>query len=147
MNIKKITTYLSLQIRLNHQSLLKYQEINQKWKRKSQVNYMMRWNIICRLLVADFSGFIMVSLCCAFFFLITNSYTFFFAWVFPVGVAVCFKKYAPQLLLQKISGASAGCLAATCLLTGMPLGKSKVLSNQQLLESLDHTLRLIFMLP
>jgi patatin-like phospholipase domain-containing protein 2 len=42
---------------------------------------------------------------------------------FKVGVAVCFKKYAPQLLLQKISGASAGALAATCLLTGMPLSK------------------------
>lgn len=42
-----------------------------------------------------------------------------------VGVAVCFKKYAPQLLLQKISGASAGALAATCLLTDMPLGESK----------------------
>jgi patatin-like phospholipase domain-containing protein 2 len=42
-----------------------------------------------------------------------------------VGVAVCFKKYAPQLLLQKISGASAGALAAACLLTGMPLGELK----------------------
>lgn len=40
-----------------------------------------------------------------------------------VGVAVAFKKYAPQLLLQKISGASAGALAATCLLTDMPLGE------------------------
>lgn len=43
-----------------------------------------------------------------------------------MGVAVCFKKYAPQLLLQKISGASAGALAATCLLTGMPLGESRL---------------------
>ncbi|CRK98649.1 CLUMA_CG012052, isoform A [Clunio marinus] len=44
-----------------------------------------------------------------------------FLGIYHVGVAVAFKKYAPQLLLQKISGASAGALAATCLLTGMPL--------------------------
>lgn len=46
-----------------------------------------------------------------------------FLGIYHVGVAVCFKKYAPHLLLDKISGASAGCLAATCLLCDMPLGK------------------------
>lgn len=46
-----------------------------------------------------------------------------FLGIYHVGVAVCFKKFAPHLLLQKISGASAGALAATCLLCDMPLGK------------------------
>lgn len=47
-----------------------------------------------------------------------------FLGIYHVGVAVCFKKYAPHLLLDKISGASVGALAATCLLCDMPLGKS-----------------------
>lgn len=46
-----------------------------------------------------------------------------FELIFIVGVAVCFRKYAPHLLLKKISGASAGALAATCLLLDMPLGE------------------------
>lgn len=46
-----------------------------------------------------------------------------FLGIYHVGVAVCFKKYAPHLLLKKISGASAGALAATCLLCDMPLGE------------------------
>lgn len=45
-----------------------------------------------------------------------------FLGIYHVGVAVCFRKYAPHLL-HKISGASAGALAATCLLCDMPLGK------------------------
>jgi hypothetical protein len=43
--------------------------------------------------------------------------------IYHVGVAVCFKKYAPHLLLDKISGASVGALSACCLLCDMPLGK------------------------
>lgn len=31
-----------------------------------------------------------------------------FLGIYHVGVAVCFKKYAPHLLVKKISGASAG---------------------------------------
>lgn len=31
-----------------------------------------------------------------------------FLGIYHVGVAVCFKKYAPHLLLEKIGGASAG---------------------------------------
>lgn len=46
-----------------------------------------------------------------------------FLGIYHVGVAVCFKKYAPHLLLEKISGASAGALAACCLLCDMPLGE------------------------
>lgn len=45
-----------------------------------------------------------------------------FLGIYHVGVAVCFKKYAPHLLLHKISGASAGALAACCLLCDLPLG-------------------------
>ncbi|XP_026672777.1 patatin-like phospholipase domain-containing protein 2 isoform X2 [Ceratina calcarata] len=46
-----------------------------------------------------------------------------FLGIYHVGVAVCFKKYAPHLLLDKISGASAGAIAACCLLCDMPLGE------------------------
>lgn len=46
-----------------------------------------------------------------------------FLGIYHVGVAVCFKKYAPHLLLDKISGASAGAIAACCLLCDLPLGK------------------------
>ncbi|XP_034103164.1 1-acylglycerol-3-phosphate O-acyltransferase Pnpla3 [Drosophila albomicans] len=45
-----------------------------------------------------------------------------FLGIYHVGVAVSFKKYAPHLLLEKISGASAGSLAACCLLCDLPLG-------------------------
>ena len=46
-----------------------------------------------------------------------------FLGIYHVGVAVCFRKYAPHLLLEKISGASAGALAACSLLLDMPLGE------------------------
>ncbi|XP_075235220.1 brummer [Lycorma delicatula] len=45
-----------------------------------------------------------------------------FLGIYHVGVAVCFKKYAPHLLLDKISGASAGGIAACCLLCDLPIG-------------------------
>ncbi|XP_039963748.1 1-acylglycerol-3-phosphate O-acyltransferase Pnpla3 isoform X1 [Bactrocera tryoni] len=45
-----------------------------------------------------------------------------FLGIYHVGVAVCFKKYAPHLLLEKIGGASAGALSACCLLCDLPLG-------------------------
>ncbi|XP_046748068.1 1-acylglycerol-3-phosphate O-acyltransferase Pnpla3 isoform X1 [Diprion similis] len=46
-----------------------------------------------------------------------------FLGIYHVGVAVCFKKYAPHLLLDKISGASAGAIAACALLLDLPLGE------------------------
>lgn len=46
-----------------------------------------------------------------------------FLGIYHVGVACCFRKYAPHLLLNKISGASAGAIAACCLLLDLPLGK------------------------
>ncbi|XP_034195034.1 brummer isoform X2 [Osmia lignaria lignaria] len=46
-----------------------------------------------------------------------------FLGIYHVGVAVCFKKYAPHILLDKISGASAGAIAACCLLCDLPLGE------------------------
>ena len=45
-----------------------------------------------------------------------------FLGIYHVGVAGCFKKYAPHLLLDKISGASAGAIAACSLLCDLPLG-------------------------
>ncbi|XP_076066510.1 brummer isoform X3 [Oratosquilla oratoria] len=45
-----------------------------------------------------------------------------FLGIYHVGVAACLKKYAPNLLVNKISGASAGALAAVCLLCDCPLG-------------------------
>nr|AEJ33048.1 adipose triglyceride lipase [Manduca sexta] len=46
-----------------------------------------------------------------------------FLGIYYVGVAVCFKKYAPHLLLGKISGASFGALSACCLLCDLPIGE------------------------
>ncbi|XP_053627134.1 1-acylglycerol-3-phosphate O-acyltransferase Pnpla3 isoform X5 [Cherax quadricarinatus] len=45
-----------------------------------------------------------------------------FLGIYHVGVSACLKKYAPNLLVNKISGASAGALAAVCLLCDSPLG-------------------------
>ncbi|XP_077297192.1 1-acylglycerol-3-phosphate O-acyltransferase Pnpla3-like [Arctopsyche grandis] len=45
-----------------------------------------------------------------------------FLGIYHVGVAVCFRKYAPHLLLRRISGASAGALSACCMLCELPLG-------------------------
>ncbi|XP_076273462.1 brummer isoform X5 [Rhynchophorus ferrugineus] len=47
-----------------------------------------------------------------------------FLGIYHVGVACCFRKYAPHLLLNKISGASAGAMAACCLLLDLPLGET-----------------------
>ncbi|KAJ8982978.1 hypothetical protein NQ317_001418 [Molorchus minor] len=44
-----------------------------------------------------------------------------FLGIYHVGVACCFRKYAPHLLLNKISGASAGALAACCLICDLPI--------------------------
>jgi predicted acylesterase/phospholipase RssA len=46
-----------------------------------------------------------------------------FLGIYHVGVASCFKKYAPNVLVDKISGASMGALAACALLCDAPLGK------------------------
>lgn len=46
-----------------------------------------------------------------------------FLGIYHVGVAVCFKKYAPHLLLGQISGASFGALSACCLLCDLPIGE------------------------
>lgn len=46
-----------------------------------------------------------------------------FLGIYHVGVAACLKKYAPQLVVHKASGASAGAIAACCLLCDAPLGK------------------------
>ncbi|CAG9766070.1 unnamed protein product [Ceutorhynchus assimilis] len=47
-----------------------------------------------------------------------------FLGIYHVGVACCFRKYAPHMLLNKISGASAGAIAACCLLLDLPLGET-----------------------
>lgn len=53
-----------------------------------------------------------------------------FLGIYHVGVASCLKKYAPNLLVNKISGASAGALAAVCLLCDSPLGEyARTVSN------------------
>ncbi|XP_069696120.1 uncharacterized protein bmm isoform X2 [Periplaneta americana] len=44
-----------------------------------------------------------------------------FLGIYHVGVAGCFKKYAPHLVLDKVSGASAGAIAACSLLCDLPL--------------------------
>ncbi|XP_013787780.1 patatin-like phospholipase domain-containing protein 2, partial [Limulus polyphemus] len=47
-----------------------------------------------------------------------------FLGLYHVGVASCFREYAPQVLVEKIAGASAGALAACCLICNVPLGES-----------------------
>ncbi|KAH8266852.1 hypothetical protein KR026_005245, partial [Drosophila bipectinata] len=44
-----------------------------------------------------------------------------FLGIYHVGVAVCLRQHAPQLLLERIGGASAGALTACCLLCELPL--------------------------
>jgi len=46
-----------------------------------------------------------------------------FLGLYHVGVASCIKTYAPQLYLNKASGASAGSMAALALLADLPLGE------------------------
>lgn len=46
-----------------------------------------------------------------------------FLGIYHVGVASCFRKYAPHLLLNKISGASIGAIAASAMLCDLSLGK------------------------
>ncbi|XP_064635021.1 patatin-like phospholipase domain-containing protein 2 [Lineus longissimus] len=46
-----------------------------------------------------------------------------FLGIYHVGVASCIREYAPHLSKGKISGASAGALAAACLLTDVCLGE------------------------
>ena len=45
-----------------------------------------------------------------------------FMGLYHVGVVACLRKYAPDLCLKKVSGASAGAMAAACLLCDAPLG-------------------------
>jgi len=45
-----------------------------------------------------------------------------FLGLYHVGVASCLKTYAPQLYISKVSGASAGSMAALALLADLPLG-------------------------
>lgn len=52
-----------------------------------------------------------------------------FLGIYHIGVACCFRKYCPQLLLNKISGASIGAISACCLLCDLPLGKYVVYAN------------------
>lgn len=54
-----------------------------------------------------------------------------FLGIYHVGVAAGFRKYAPRILLNKISGASAGALAACSLILELPMGK--VLNNSRLI--------------
>ena len=45
-----------------------------------------------------------------------------FLGIYHVGVCSCFRRYASHVSTEKISGASAGALAACALLTGVGLG-------------------------
>lgn len=43
--------------------------------------------------------------------------------IYYVGVASCFREYCPKVSYNKISGASAGAIAACALACHIPLGK------------------------
>lgn len=49
-----------------------------------------------------------------------------FLGIYHVGVVACFQKYGTQLLLEKMSGASMGAMAAASLILGLPVGKLKL---------------------
>ncbi len=46
-----------------------------------------------------------------------------FLGIYHVGVASAIREYAPELVIGKVSGASAGAMAACCLLSGCSLGQ------------------------
>lgn len=50
-----------------------------------------------------------------------------FLGIYHIGVAIGLKKYASHLPLNKLSGASAGAMAACCLLCDIPLGECLIL--------------------
>ena len=45
-----------------------------------------------------------------------------FLGIYHIGVATALKTYVPDFKIENISGASAGALAAVCLLGGVPTG-------------------------
>uniref|UniRef100_A0A224X3Q6 triacylglycerol lipase n=1 Tax=Megacormus gertschi TaxID=1843536 RepID=A0A224X3Q6_9SCOR len=47
-----------------------------------------------------------------------------FLCIYHVGVASCFREYAPHVLVDKIAGASGGSLAACALICSVPLGET-----------------------
>ena len=59
-----------------------------------------------------------------------------FLGIYHVGVAACLKKYAPHMIVNKASGASAGAIAATCLLCDAPLGNPIIPPNYPTSSSL-----------
>lgn len=46
-----------------------------------------------------------------------------FLGIYHVGVASCFKEYAPHVIVNKIAGASVGSIAAAALICDVSLGK------------------------
>ena len=46
-----------------------------------------------------------------------------FLGIYHIGVATALKTYVPDFRIENVSGASAGALAAVCLLGGVPTGK------------------------
>lgn len=46
-----------------------------------------------------------------------------FLGIYHVGVASCFREYAPHAIFTKIAGASVGSIAAAALICDVPLGK------------------------
>ena len=61
-----------------------------------------------------------------------------FLGIYHVGASACLKTYAPQLLENKIFGASAGAMTAVALISGIPLGEMashviKLANNYKLL--------------
>ena len=49
-----------------------------------------------------------------------------FLGIYHMGVATALKTYVPDFRIENICGASAGALAAVCLLGGVPTGKIKI---------------------
>lgn len=63
-----------------------------------------------------------------------------FLGIYHVGVASCFKEYAPHLYAERVSGASAGALVACALVTGACLGKIVIFLSSLATTSGTHVL-------
>lgn len=63
-----------------------------------------------------------------------------FLGIYHVGVASCFREYAPHMYAQRVSGASAGALVACALVTGCCLGECTTFTLKLALQARSRTL-------
>ena len=65
-----------------------------------------------------------------------------FLGIYHVGVACALNYYLPNMKYKNICGASAGAMAATCLISKVPLGKEKKIREINPLEKFREIVRI-----